>query len=153
MRPAAALNLALLALFPLAWFSPLMRAGMLPLFGLSEITVISGLQALWRSDPVLALVVTALAIFAPWLKTIGLALLHFGLLSPRVLPALHVLGRLAMADVFLVALYIVVVRGVGLARVEPAWGLWLFTGCILLSLGLSLAEGRHHRRGPVPRGD
>ncbi|MFN7269033.1 MAG: paraquat-inducible protein A, partial [Cereibacter sp.] len=93
-------NLALLILFPLAWFAPLLRAGVLPLFGLSEISVITGLQALWRTDVVLALLVTVLAVFAPWLKTIGLALLHFGLLSPRALPALHLLGKLAMADVF-----------------------------------------------------
>lgn len=132
-----AANLALLLLFPVAWFAPLMRAGMLPLFGLSEISVVSGLQSLWSTDVALALLVTFFAIFAPYLKTIGLALLHAGLLSPRVLPALHLLGRLAMADIFLIALYIVLIKGVGLATVETAWGLWLFTGCILASLALS----------------
>ena len=143
-----ALNLSLLVLFPVAWFAPLLRAGILPLFGLSEISVISGLQSLWGSDVGLALLVTMLAIFAPYLKTIGLALLHFGLLSPRVLPALHLLGKLAMADMFLIALYVVVVKGVGLAHVETAWGLYLFTGCILMSLGLSItAERQVHPRG------
>ncbi|MDP4033307.1 MAG: paraquat-inducible protein A [Pseudorhodobacter sp.] len=127
-------NLALLILFPVAWFAPLLRAGLLPLFGLAEISVISGLQTLWKSDVALALLVTGFALFAPYLKTIGLALLHFGLLSPRTLPALHVLGKLAMADVFLIALYIVVVKGVGMAHVETAWGLYLFSGCILASL-------------------
>lgn len=136
-------NLALLILFPIAWFAPLMRAGLLPLFGLSEISVISGLQSLWESDVALALLVTAFALFAPYLKTIGLALMHFGLLSPKVLPALHILGKLAMADVFLIALYIVVVKGVGLAHVETAWGLYLFTGCILGSLAISFAADRH----------
>jgi len=138
-------NLALLVLFPVAWFAPLLRAGLLPLFGLSEISVISGLQSLWRTDVYLALLVTVLAIFAPWLKTIGLALLHFNLLSPRVLPVLHFLGRLAMADIFLIALYIVVVKGVGLARVEVAWGLYLFTGCILLSLVIGWQADRRGR--------
>jgi len=137
-RIAVALNLSLLVLFPVAWFAPLLRAGLLPLFGLSEISVISGLQSLWGSDVALALLVTMLAIFAPYLKTIGLGLLHFGLLSPRLLPALHVLGKLAMADMFLIALYVVVVKGVGLGHVETAWGLYLFTGCILLSLALSI---------------
>ncbi|MGP3696002.1 paraquat-inducible protein A [Rhodobacter sp. NSM] len=132
-----AANLALLLLFPVAWFAPLMRAGMLPLFGLSEISVVSGLQSLWGTDVGLALLVTFFAIFAPYLKTIGLALLHARLLSPRVLPALHLLGRLAMADIFLIALYIVLIKGVGLATVETAWGLWLFTGCILASLSIS----------------
>lgn len=131
-------NLALLVLFPIAWFAPLMRAALLPIFGMNEISVITGLQSLWASDVGLALVVTLFAIFAPLAKTIGLALLHFGLMSPRTLPALHVLGKLAMADVFLVALYIVIVKGVGLATVEVAWGLYLFTGCILASLVISL---------------
>jgi uncharacterized paraquat-inducible protein A len=132
-------NLSLLLLFPLAWFAPLLRAGIdLPLFGLSEISVISGLQALWQSDVYLALLVTVFALFAPYLKTIGLALLDFGLLSPRALPALHLLGKLSMADIFLIALYIIVVKGVGLARIEVAWGLYLFTACVLASLCIGL---------------
>ncbi|MEO0904354.1 MAG: paraquat-inducible protein A, partial [Pseudomonadota bacterium] len=101
-------NLALLILFPIAWFAPLMRAGLLPIFGLSEISVISGMQALWDSDVALALLVTAFALFAPYLKTIGLALVHFNLLKDKTLPVLSWIGKLAMADVFLIALYIVV---------------------------------------------
>lgn len=139
-----ALNLALLVLFPVAWFAPLMRAGLLPLFGLDEISVVTGLQSLWGSDIPLALLVTVMAIFAPWMKTIGLALLHFNLLSPRTLPALHIMGKLAMADVFLLALYVVVVKGVGLATVEVAWGMYLFTGCILVSMWIGhRATGQH----------
>lgn len=136
-------NLALLILFPLSWFAPLMRAALLPVFGMDEISVVTGLQSLWRSDVVLALVVTVFAIFAPWLKTIGLALLHFGLLSPKTLPALHVLGKLAMVDVFLLALYIVLMKGIGLATLEVAWGLYLFTACILASLAISIQTARH----------
>ena len=127
-------NLALLVLFPVAWFAPLLYAGFLPLFGLSEISIVSGLQSLWKSDVILALLVSFFAIFAPVLKAIGMALIQFRLASPRLLPALHVLGKLAMADVFLVALYIVVVKGVGIGHVETAWGLWLFTGCVLASI-------------------
>ena len=125
------LNLALLILFPIAWFAPLLRAALLPIFGMDEISVITGLQSLWRTDPPLALIVTFLAIFAPYAKTIGLALLHWNLLSPKTLPVLEVLGKLAMADVFLIAIYIVVVKGAGLVTVEVAWGLYLFTACIL----------------------
>ncbi len=127
-------NLCLLILFPVAWFAPLLRAGILPLFGLSEISVMTGLRSLWATDIPLALLVTLLAIVAPWAKTVALALIHFGLAPPRLTRVLHVLGRLAMADVFLIALYVVIVKGVGLATVEVAWGLYLFTGCILASL-------------------
>ncbi len=127
-------NLALLVLFPVSWFAPLMRAGLLPIFGLSEISVVTGLQSLWQSDVVLALVVTFFAIFAPLLKTLGLALVHMGWLDARAVPVLGIMGKLAMADIFLIAIYITLAKGIGLGHVEPAWGLYLFTGCILLSL-------------------
>jgi uncharacterized paraquat-inducible protein A len=136
------LNLCLLVLFPVAWFAPLMRAAVLPIFGMDEISVISGLQVLWGSDAALALLVTFLAVFAPVAKVAGVALVDFGLLAPRALPALRVLGKLAMADVFLLAIYIVLAKGAGLVTVETAWGLYLFTGCILASLALSHRAGR-----------
>ena len=130
-------NLALLILFPISWFAPLMRAGLLPFFSLDEISVISGLQSLWETDVFLALAVTFFAIFAPYLKTMGLALIHFGLLRRKVAPVLGWLGKLAMADIFLIALYIVIAKGVGVGRLEVAWGLYLFTACILASLVVS----------------
>ena len=130
-------NLCLLILFPVAWFAPLLRAALLPVFGMDEISVITGLQSLWGSDPALALLVTFLAVFAPFAKTIGLALIHFDLLHPRALPALNILGKLAMADVFLVALYVVIVKGAGYVTIEVAWGMYLFTGCILASLAMA----------------
>ncbi len=146
------MNLVLIVLFPIAWFAPLLRAGLLPLFGLSEISVISGLQALWQSDVFLALLVTFFAIFAPALKTIGLGLVHYDLASPRIMPALHVLGKLAMADIFLISLYIVIVKGVGFGRVETAWGLYLFTFCILASLTISHLTARLGAQKDGPRG-
>jgi uncharacterized paraquat-inducible protein A len=70
------------------------------------------------------------------MKVTGRALRDFGLLDPRTEPALAILGKLAMADVFLIALYVVAVKGVGLATVEVAWGMYLFTALILISLFL-----------------
>ena len=143
-----AANLALLILFPISWFAPLLRAGFLPLFALNQISVVSGLQSLWRTDIALALLVSLLALFAPVLKTIGLALIHFHLASPRLLPALRVIGKLAMADIFLIALYVVLAKGVGVGRVETGWGLYLFTGCILASQLISTLT---ERLQPAPR--
>jgi uncharacterized paraquat-inducible protein A len=138
-------NLTLLVLYPIAWFAPLMTAQLLPLFGKSVISVISGLQALWETDVFLALVVTFLALFAPYLKTLGLTLVHFDLLSARVVPVLHVLGKLAMADVFLIALYIIIAKGIGVGTLEVQWGLYLFTLCILASVILSLLPAQPTR--------
>ncbi|OWY04882.1 MULTISPECIES: paraquat-inducible protein A [Thioclava] len=140
-------NLALLLLFPLAWAAPLLRAGLLPFFGLEEISVLSGLQTLWRTDVFLALLVSFLALFAPYLKVIGVALIQFDLASPRLLPTLNVLGKLAMADIFLIAIYIVVAKGVGVGRLETAWGLYLFTGCVAASFAISHLEMKKAPRG------
>ena len=83
-----------------------------------------------------------MAIFAPYLKTIGLALVQFRLLDARTLPWLSYLGKLAMADIFLIALYVVVVKGVSRTHVEGAWGLYLFTACVLASIAISIAMAR-----------
>ena len=147
--PLRLATLSLLILSPVAWFAPLMRAGLLPIFGLSEISVITGLQSLWGSDVFLALVVTAFALFAPYLKTIGLALVQWNLLDPRVQPVLHLLGKLAMADIFLIALYITLAKGISYVTVETAWGLYLFTGCILASFVLGHMTERQLRSGKL----
>lgn len=143
MRPLVAANLALLLLFPIAWSAPLMRAGLLPLFGLSEISVLSGLASLWHSDRALAVIVAVFAIVAPYAKTLALLAVQVGRAPARLLGPLQWLGRLAMADVFLIAIYITVAKGVGVGRIETAWGLYLFTGLILASIALAhLTERR-----------
>jgi paraquat-inducible protein A len=135
-------NLALLILFPIAWTAPLLRAGLLPFFDLDAISVLTGIRSLWDTDIFLALVVSLLALVAPMAKVIGLALIQYNQASPRLLPALKLLGRLAMADVFLIALYIVLAKGVGVGRVETGWGLYLFTFCVLASFALSHIPAR-----------
>ncbi|MFT7593272.1 MAG: paraquat-inducible protein A [Paracoccaceae bacterium] len=144
-------NLTLLILYPVAWFAPMLKAGLLPIFGLSEISVMSGLQSLWGSDVILALIVTFFAVFAPYLKTIGLALVQWDLLDRRALPALHILGKLAMADIFLIALYITIAKSVSYATIETAWGLYLFTACILSSIILGIITERRSPQGKPAR--
>ncbi|MXU65653.1 paraquat-inducible protein A [Oceanomicrobium pacificus] len=139
-------NLALLVLFPLAWIAPLAHAGLLPFFGTSQITVLSGLRTLWQSDVALAVIVAAFALVFPILKTLMLSGVHFRLLTRRALPLLALLGKLSMADMFLIAVYIVLAKGVGVGRVEPGWGLYLFTACVLASILLTFATMRQVRR-------
>jgi paraquat-inducible protein A len=143
-------NLVLLALFPLAWFAPLLRAGFLPFFRLDEISVISGLAVLWRSDPALAVLVAVFALVAPVAKGVAIAAVQFG--GPvAFLGPVRIFGRLAMADIFLIAIYIVAAKGVGVGRVETAWGLWLFTFCVLGSLLVAYLTERALRRDAAPR--
>lgn len=136
-------NLACLILYPVAWWAPLARAGVLPLFGLSEISVLSGIRSLWETDVALALVVAFFAMVAPVAKSVAMALVDFGRAPRHILKWVAVMGRLAMADVFLIALYITLAKGIGVGRVETAWGLYLFTTLVILQLLLSLTKREH----------
>ncbi len=137
------LNLSLFILFPIAWFAPMARAGIkMWFFDLETLSVISSLGSLWESDIFLAILVAFFALIAPMLKTALLAAMHFGLLGSNMLPALGILGKLAMADVFLIAVYIVLAKGVGVGTVETGWGLYLFTFCVLLSMLLTALTKR-----------
>ncbi len=144
-------NLSLLVLFPVAWFAPILKSGLLPFLSLSENSIITALQGIWQHDVYLALLMTFFAIFAPYIKIIGLALIHFDLLSARLMAPLTFIGKLAMADIFVIALYIVLYTGIRVAgvqgRVETAWGLYLFTGCVVASLVISFLTARMHKNG------
>lgn len=137
-RVLRAVNMALLVLFPIAWAAPLLRAKLIPFFGGTEISILSGLLELWGEDIFLAAVVTLFAVVLPYGKTVALTAYQFGKLPARFKPYLIHAARLSMADVFLIALYIVAGKGIGVGSIATAWGLYLFTGCVLVSLAISL---------------
>ncbi|MEM6679766.1 MAG: paraquat-inducible protein A [Pseudomonadota bacterium] len=135
-------NLALLLALPVAWTAPLARAGLLPFFEGKAVSVLSGLEDLWEADWLLAVLVALFAIVMPTAKTAALAAVHLGWLRRAALPMIELLGKLSMAEVFLLALYIVIVKGTGLGHVAPAWGLWLFTACVLAQMAISHLTAR-----------
>ena len=131
------INFVLLVAYPVAWIAPLAHAGILPFFSGDEITVLGGVVDLWEADAALSILVAFFAIAVPYAKTIALAAIHLGHLRASALPVIEIVGKLSMADVFLIALYIVMVKGIGVGRVTTAWGLWLFTICVLVSIWVS----------------
>ncbi|MEM6356076.1 MAG: paraquat-inducible protein A [Pseudomonadota bacterium] len=141
-RTLFGLNLALLLVWPIAWTAPLARAALLPFFEGKAVSILGGLGALWDADAMLAVVVFVFAILMPLSKTAALGLVLAGRLGEGAHPTIALLGKLSMAEVFLVALYIVVVKGVGLGHVTPAWGLWLFTGCVLVQIAIAELASR-----------
>jgi paraquat-inducible protein A len=90
-----------------------------------------------QADLLLALIVILFAMIAPIAKIVGLS-------GNRALGLITFMGRLAMADIFLVALYVVIAKGTGVGRLETAWGLYLFTACILVSLALGQVTKRQN---------
>ena len=145
-------NLVLIIAFPISWFVPLMEVGLfekveisieilglkLPdLFGLTEVTIISAIQTLWSEDKYLALIVTFFALFAPLVKTIGLSLIQFKLLSEQVKSTIQFIGKLAMADVFIIAFTCILIKGLSVGKIEILYGTYLFSACIIVSIIIS----------------
>ena len=47
-----------------------------------------------------------------------------------------------MADIFILSLYIVIAKGIGVGQIAVEWGLYLFTAAVVASLAVSLIEPR-----------
>ena len=146
-------NAALLVAYPIAWFTPLFAIGIMeeikldwrifgqeipPLFGLDQVSVITTVQTVWADDIYLAILITFFALVAPMIKVVGLLLMQLNLLSWRLKDFTYFLGKLAMADVFLVALGCVLVKGIDLGQLKILWGTYFFSTCIIISIFVSL---------------
>src|SRR5690625_257623 len=94
--PVCLANLLLLGLYPLAWQAPLARAGLLPWFGGSEISVLSGIRDLWVADMGLAALVGLLAVVIPYGKTLLLSVVHLCWRGPRSLALPESVWRLSI---------------------------------------------------------
>jgi len=138
---------ALLVLYPWAWVAPIAEAGLSSWFGGQEITILTTIRALWQEDAALAVLVAALAILLPYAKAVVLTAVSLGWRAHRLARAVDWVGRFAMADVFLLAFYVAAAKGVGLGYLTVAWGVWLFTFCVLGSIALGALLGRHVAAG------
>ena len=141
--------------FPIAWLAPLAKAGFaMPLFGGSEISILGGVIELANSDVFLCAIVGIFAILIPYAKTIILLGAQFGQLgSPSLwLKILTAMGKLSMADVFLIAMYVVMIKGIGFGDIEIQWGLYLFTALVLMSIWATWATDRALRQEVAANG-
>ena len=132
-----------LALVPLTWWLPLFEARV-PFLWRQQVSIASGLAELWRLDPLLCAVVFLFSVLAPLAKAAALVAVWYQ--APlanarRQLDRLAILGKLAMTEVFLLAVIIVGIKGVGIGTVDRrraahvrryrravAWGLHLGLG-------------------------
>jgi paraquat-inducible protein A len=146
-----------LALVPLTWWLPLFEARV-PFLWRQQVSIASGLAELWRLDPLLCAVVFLFSVLAPLAKAAALVAVWYQ--APlanarRQLDRLAILGKLAMTEVFLLAVIIVGIKGVGIGTVEIACGLHTFVVIVVLSLGVSTwawaALGRAVTESPAIR--
>ena len=134
------LLVASLALVPVTWWLPLFTARV-PFLWRHEVSIASGLVELWRLDVLLFAAVLLFSVLVPLVKGAALVWVWYRTPHHRVRPALDrlaLLGKLAMAEVFLLAVILVGIKGVGIGTVEVTWGLPVFVAAVLLSLAASI---------------
>lgn len=156
MRLVQIITVLLLIGFPVAWLAPLAEAGFaMPLFGGSEISILGGVIELADSDIFLCIVVAVFAILIPYAKTMLLLGAQFGQLGApeKWLKTLGYMGKLSMADVFLIAMYVVMIKGIGVGDIEIRWGLHLFTALVFVSMWATWATERAMKRDAAESAD
>jgi len=62
------------------------------------------------------------------------------------------MGKLSMADVFLIAMYVVMIKGIGIGDIVIQWGLYLFTALVLASIWATWATDRALKREVAANG-
>lgn len=133
------LLLASLIAVPVTWWLPLFTARV-PFLWRQEVSIASGLIELWRLDLLLFFAVLLFSVVAPLAKGLALAWIWFRVPVGRArtsLDRLALLSKLSMTEVFLLAVIIVGLKGVGIGKVEVGWGLQAFVLAVLLSLAAS----------------
>lgn len=116
-----------------------------------DYTLITGAQGLWEKGEYF--LASILLTFSGVIPVIKMLLLGALLILPmrtrfraRFLDIVDAVGRWSMLDVFVVALFIVLAKSSFIATAEPATGLYLFCGAIVLSMLLSLEMRRLSKR-------
>jgi paraquat-inducible protein A len=126
-------------LVPVTWWLPLFEARV-PFLWRQEVSIASGLIELWRLDLVLCAIVFFFSVLAPLVKGAALAWVWYRIPSTRavaLLGRLSLLAKLSMTEIFLLAVVIVGIKGVGIGRVEVSAGLYGFAFVLLLSFAAS----------------
>lgn len=128
-----------LALVPVTWWLPLFVARV-PFLWRQEVSIATGIVELWRLDLVLCLLVLFFSVLAPLAKAAALVWVWYRVPTRGARPLLDrlsLLNKLSMTEMFLLAVIIVGLKGVGIGRVEVSWGLHAFMGAVVLSFATS----------------
>lgn len=137
-KAVALSNVAVLAILPILWFFPLLKTRSF-VFVSSEISIWRGAWELLGSDLFLFCVLVGFAMVMPMVKALIYIAIWFSPIRHR--PFLSIVGaitaKLSMTDILLVAITIVGVKGLGAGRVEPMFGLYIFSIIVIASLLIS----------------
>ena len=130
------------ALLVTGFFAPMLTIEQF-VFIRNRFSLLSGVwQLALEGQYLLFVLISCFSILVPVLKLLVLfrltgAAIHHDSRLPRYLQLMHSYGRWSMLDVFVVAVMVVAVKLGAVAEVQVHYGLYAFTGAILLTLYLT----------------
>ena len=133
-----------LGVFPVVLFVPLLTTKLF-FYSRNDLVLARGAYDLFHADRFLFVIVFLFGIVIPLFKMVSSVLCWYYLdiaFVARHADKLCEMGRLAMLDVMLLAIFVIAFKGVGLGSVEIKYGLYLYTLVILASLVSNLAMKR-----------
>ena len=138
-KAVALANAATVLILPVTWFLPLLKSSAF-LFIKSQISIVSGATELYESDFFLFLVIVVFAMIMPLVKSMLYVWIWFGNISEHkgMLWLGGAAAKLSMTDVFLLALAIIGVKGLGVGSIEVLSGLYVFAAVVIGSTAISI---------------
>lgn len=133
-------------MYCLGLFAPLVSLTSLWVFS-NTVSVISGLVTLFNSGNYFIFTIIFLfAVLLPTVKLVAMMLCWYQSdwrsdSTRKILAIIEQLGRWSMLDVFMIALMVVIVRLGAAGQMQIHWGIYVYTGAILLMIALA---GRFH---------
>jgi paraquat-inducible protein A len=107
-------------------------------FATRSFTLLDGILILWKeNEPILAIFMALISLVFPVLKLSVLwwEIFRISSLSEKFLSAVRAISRYAMVEVLLIALLVLMVKGMpGGSEVKIQAGAWFFTASVVLSL-------------------
>lgn len=138
-KAVALANAATVLILPVTWFLPLLKSSAF-LFIKSQISIVSGATELYESDFFLFLVIVVFAMMMPLVKSMLYVWIWFGNISEHkgMLWLGGAAAKLSMTDVFLLALAIIGIKGLGVGSIEVLSGLYVFAAVVIGSTAISI---------------
>lgn len=127
--------------FPLGITQPVLETSRFFFFK-DQYSILETIQALWRTEEiVLAALIFLFSIITPLLKMIVTALISWRVVvpGPGTAQVLESLGKWSLADVFIVAIAIVIWSTSGVGTAASQTGIWLFATSAVFTM---LASGQ-----------
>lgn len=142
----AIINVLNIVNFFVLWFIPIIRQTAFTFLN-KDISMASVAYELYRTDILLFIIVSSSVTIVPMAKSAIYVYIWFFAKNLKAWPMATgaLLGKISMLDIFIYAVFIVLMKGQGLVSITILPGMYLYIAAALISLAVGMATERRYR--------